>query len=150
MSSTDFMDVNMEVNDLAEFMFLKNENNVVLELSLGGIENNKDLFCFLLDIFCKGLVLMFGNGTKSVNIEDITLDNFTKIKEKMLCAGININLQMFPSDIIDDTGVAPQAQLNLDEINMADDNIQIQEYEFKVMNATTTYVISFNLVHRQL
>jgi hypothetical protein len=150
MSSTDFMDVNMEVNDLAEFMFLKNENNVVLELSLGGIENNKDLFCFLLDIFCKGLVLMFGNGTKSVNIEDITLDNFTKIKEKMLCAGININLQMFPSDIIDDTGVAPQAQLNLDEINMADDNIQLQEYEFKVMNATTTYVISFNLVHRQL
>ena len=93
---------------------------------------------------------MFGNGTKSVNIEDITLDNFTKIKEKMLCAGININLQMFPSDIIDDTGVAPQAQLNLDEINMADDNIQLQEYEFKVMNATTTYVISFNLVHRQL
>lgn len=150
MSSTDFIDVNMEVNDLAEFMFLKNENNVVLELSLGGIENNKDLFCFLLDIFCKGLVLMFGNGTKSVNIDDITLDNFTKIKEKMLCAGININLQMFPSDIIDETGVAPRAQLNLDEINMAEDNIELQEYEFKVMNATSTYVISFNLVHRQL
>lgn len=145
-----FLDVNMEVNDLAEFMFVKNVNNVSLELSLGGIENNKDLFCFVLDLFCKGLVLMFGADGKSVNIEDITMDNFQMLSEKMICAGIHVNLQMFPADISDENGQPQRAMLNLDEINTASEHQPLESYEFKVQNASHTYIVSFNLVHRVL
>lgn len=146
----EFIDVNMQVNDLAEFMFVKNINNVVLDLSLGGIENNKDLFCFFLDLFCKGLVMMFGNGSNSVSIEDITLDNFQQLKEKMLCAGISTNLQVFPADIPDESEQPQRAMLNLDEINATTDDKALDQYEFKVTNTQNTYIVSFNLVHRVL
>lgn len=145
-----FLDVNMGVGDLAEFMFVRNVNHAILDLALGGIENNKDLFCFILDLFCKGLVLMFGNETRSVNIEDITMDNFQLLKQKMLCAGINISLQVFPADLVSEDGQTQRAMLNLDEINASADNLPLEAYEFKVQNTQSTYVISFNLVHRVL
>ena len=41
--------IDVEVDELSDFIFLKNTNDAIIELELGGIENNKDLFCFLLD-----------------------------------------------------------------------------------------------------
>lgn len=139
--------VDMKIDHLAEFMFTKNTNNAQLQLSLGGIENNKDLFFFCLDIFCKGLVLMFGNGSNSVNVEDITMDNFSAIREKMLCAGIDVKLTVYPADI-DDENPVQQPAINLDDINSNDNDLPLQEYEFKVTTPTMIYIISFNIVHR--
>lgn len=138
--------VDMKIDHLAEFMFTRNTNNAQLQLSLGGIENNKDLFFFCLDIFCKGLVLMFGKGSNSVNVEDITMDNFAAIREKMLCAGIDVKLTTYPADIDDEHPVQKPA-INLDEINQTDNDIPLHEYEFKLTNATMIYVISFKIVH---
>jgi hypothetical protein len=138
--------VDMQIEHLAEFMFTKNTNNAKLQLSLGGLENNKDLFFFCLDIFCKGLVLMFGNGGNSVNVEDITMENFNSIREKMLCAGIDVKLKTYPADIDEDNKIQ-QPAINLDEINHANDDIPLHEYEFKLTNPTLIYIISFNIVH---
>jgi len=154
MSSPLYRDVEMEVSDLAEFMFMRNTNNVVLDLSLGGIENNKDLFYFILDLFCKGLVLMFGNGTNSVDVDTITYDNFLEIREKMMCAGVDINLAHYPNDIeLQDGEVVEMSKrtlLNIDEINEAPDNKPLEEYVFKLLTLKNQYVISFNLTHRVL
>jgi hypothetical protein len=147
-----YRDVEMEVNDLADFMFKRNVNNVVLDLSLGGIENNKDLFFFILDLFCKGLVLLFGGEQKSVDVDSITLDDFGTVKEKMGCAGININLAYYPNDIELQDGevveMSKRALLNLDEINNAPDNKPLEEYVFKLLTIKNQYIISFNLIHR--
>ena len=43
--------VDMHINNLAEFMFLRNVNDAKLVMSLGGIEDAKDLFYFCLDLF---------------------------------------------------------------------------------------------------
>lgn len=147
-----YRDVEMEVSDLADFMFKSNVNNVVLELSLGGIENNKDLFFFILDLFCKGLVLMFGGEDNSVDVDTITMDNFNIVKEKMLCAGININMAFYPNDIDLQDGevveMSKRALLNLDEINASPDNKPLDEYVFKLLTIKNQFVISFNLLHR--
>lgn len=147
-----YRDVEMEVSDLADFMFKRNVNNVVLDLSLGGIENNKDLFYFILDLFCKGLVLLFGGEENSVDVDAITLEDFNVVKEKMGCAGININLLVYPSDIeLQDGNVVEMSKrtlLNLDEINNAPDNKPLEEYVFKLLTLKNQYVISFNLIHR--
>lgn len=147
-----YRDVEMEVSDLADFMFKRNVNNVVLELSLGGIENNKDLFFFILDLFCKGLVLLFGGEDNSVDVDTITMDNFNIVKEKMLCAGININMAFYPNDIDLQDGevveMSKRALLNLDEINASPDNKPLDEYVFKLLTIKNQFVISFNLLHR--
>lgn len=142
----------MEVSDLADFMFKRNVNNVVLDLSLGGIENNKDFFYFILDLFCKGLVLLFGGEENSVDVDTITMDNFKIVKEKMLCAGININMAYYPNDIdLQDGEVVDMSKrtvLNLDEINSSPDNKPLEEYVFKLLTIKNQYIISFNLLHR--
>jgi hypothetical protein len=146
-----YRDVELEIDELANFMFKRNDNNVVLELSLGGIENNKDLFYFILDLFCKGLVLMFGNGTNSVDVDTITYDNFLSIKEKMLCAGIQVNMEYYPNDIpSNDENMTKRAIINTDEINEANDNKPLSEYVFKLLSLKNQYIISFALVHRVL
>jgi hypothetical protein len=138
--------VDMKIDHLAEFMFTKNTNNAQLQLSLGGIENTKDLFFFCLDIFCKGLVMLFGKGSNSVNVEDITMENFDTIREKMLCAGIDVRLSVYPADI-DDEQPAQQPGINLDDINGNDNDLPLNEYEFKLTTPSMIYVISFNIVH---
>ena len=146
-----YRDVELEIDELANFMFKRNENNVVLELSLGGIENNKDLFYFILDLFCKGLVLMFGNGTNNVDVDTITYENFLSIKEKMLCAGIQVNMEHYPNDIaLNEENLSKKVVINTDEINEADDNKPLNEYVFKLYSLKNQYIISFSLVHRVL
>jgi hypothetical protein len=150
MSNT-YRDIELEIDELANFMFKRNENNVVLELSLGGIENNKDLFYFVLDLFCKGLVLMFGNETNSVDVDTITYDNFLTIKEKMLCAGIQVNMENYPNDIpLNDENISQRVVINTDEINEASDDKELNEYVFKLYSLKNQYIISFSLVHRVL
>jgi len=90
-----FTNVDMHVNDLADFVFTKNINNAEIALDLHGVEDIKDLFFFYLDLFCKGLVLLFGDG-RHVNVEDITLEQFEVIQKKMKCLGINVMLDLQP------------------------------------------------------
>jgi hypothetical protein len=146
-----YYELEIHVNELADFLFIKNVNNTIIELQLGGISNNKDLFFFCLDLFCKGLVKLFGIEGKSVNLEDLTEDNFISVREKMLCAGINANLSIFPSEIsidLRDEDGKQKSILNLEELNTEDNNKALKEYEFKVMNNNKLYIVKFNLVHR--
>jgi len=66
----------MEIGDFAEIMFTKNENNYPIPINFEGIENNKDLFLCFMDLFCKGLIICYGNGNRSINFDDLDLDKF--------------------------------------------------------------------------
>ena len=159
LEKTKNMNVDMHIDDLAMFMFLKNKNNAIIELSLGGIESNKDLFFFCLDLLCKGLVLLFGNDRK-VELDSLTPEAFDDVKKKMSLAGINVQLhieQIYspqtstlttdddgPSDLVDDFRNA----INLNELNMDVDCKQLEDYVFRMKMDKIIYNIAFNLVHR--
>ena len=156
------LEVDMHVNDLADFMFTKNINNALIELSLGGIENNKDLFFFCLDLFCKGLVILYGIENK-VNLDSITMEQFNDIKNKMELAGIQVNLELQelqknentiislisedsinePSDI-----QAITNSINLNEIDQEYDHKQLNEYIFRLKMEKYIFLITFNLIHK--
>jgi hypothetical protein len=141
----------MHIDELAKFLFTENVNNVTIELSLGGIENNKDLFFFCLDLFCKGLVLLYGEGSKRVSIDTITEEQFKHIKSKMLCAGVKVDLSIYPLDIDVDVRTDDNKSisiLNIEELNDAPSNKALQEYEFKLINHDIMYIVNFNLVHK--
>ena len=134
--------VDMHVDDLATFMFTRNVNNAMIELSLGGIENNKDLFFFCLDLLCKGLVILYGKNGR-VDVENLTLDCFASIQKKMNLAGIRVKLLVESLDNEYDESNA----INLDDINAQSDTDNLVEYVFKMKMDKIIYNIAFELVH---
>jgi hypothetical protein len=152
------LDVDMHINDLAEFMFLRNVNDAVIDLSLGGIENNKDLFFFCLDLFCKGLVFLFGENGK-VDVEKLSLDNFKLVKQKMELAGINTKLNVLVENattisLIEDDSAPPDVKtynsINIHELDNESDDKDLSEYIFTLKFEKMKYNINFELVHRTI
>lgn len=156
--------VDMHIDDLATFMFKKNVNNAVVELSLGGIENNKDMFFFCLDLFCKGLVMLYGENGR-VNVENLSQENFMKVREKMNLAGIDVllDLEMLPDEdgttvsLVTDDDMAPpdveeiKNSVNINELDQdIDDNKQLKDYVFKLKMDKVVFNIHFNLFHRTI
>ena len=132
--------IDIEVDQLSDFIFLENKNNSLIELELGGIENNKDLFCFMLDLFCKGLVKVYGHDNQ-VEVDNLTIDDFLFIKKKMECAGIRVVLDVKPNDMLLPLGV------NSSQIKSMPDNLKLDEYRFTVVSNINILCIYFELFH---
>lgn len=138
------MQVEMSVDYLADFIFKKNINNAAVELSLDGLSNAKDFFFFCLDLFCKGLVCMFGNGNNMVQLQDLKMEDFIKIRDKLVLAGIDARLEVHPPDI----DIQPlELQLNMKELREAPDDMPLKDYKFIIKCNEFTYIIKFNVVH---
>jgi hypothetical protein len=134
--------VDMHIDFFANFLFKENINNAIIKLTLEEIKNNKDLFFFLVDLLCKGLVMLFGNNNK-VELESLSIDNFQIIKQKMSLAGINVLLDLQPNN-----ANLEYAKLNLEEIeNTKPDNLDLKLYHFTIENNIFIYTISFELFH---
>jgi hypothetical protein len=122
----------------SKYMFLENKNNKIIRLDLQGIENNKDLFLFFIDLFCKGIIVCYGiNNT--VNFDDLDNEKFNFIKQKMFNAGIIINLNISQNIINLPT------HINSSEIDAEIDNKQLEEYIFKIYKEFQIYEITFSL-----
>ena len=140
------LEVEMEVDHLAEFMFVKNTNNAIIELSLNGLENTKDFFFFCLDLFCKGLIYLHApEGEASVNVNDLTLEQFAVLRDKMRLAGIDVTLDAQPPDL--DIG-KDEVFMNLQELYTAPDELPMKDYKFMIKCSEFTYAIHFDIFHR--
>jgi hypothetical protein len=137
-------DLNMHINDLADFIFIKNVNDSIIQLSLNGVEDMKDLFYFCLDLFCKGLVILFGQDNK-VEVENITLEQFMLLRKKMANAGININLNIY-EDIEGEENEEKKVALNLEKIEELPNNLNIEDYDFILRSCNMVYKINFGFI----
>jgi hypothetical protein len=129
--------VDMQVDDFVDFMFMKNTNSVI-DLSLEGIENNKDLLCFFIDTMCKGLVMLFGKDNR-LELDDISLDDFDIIRKKMALAGIYITLSV-DSNI---NNIPPH--VNIRELDSYPNDIELNDFIFKVTTIDYIYSITFEI-----
>lgn len=150
----------IEVDELAEFLFIKNEDNIVVELSLGGITDNKDLFYFCHDLFCKGLVILYGKENALI-INDITDEQFFHVKKKMSNAGINVQLDIInreaPPDLVDTSSDVPcdlprevlYPNVNMHELEALPNHLRLEDYKFEInFTPELSYGISFSLFHK--
>lgn len=128
----------VNIDDIANYMFLKNKKNNFISLSLPLLDGNKDLFYFLLDLFCKGLVLLFGNNNR-VSIENLTIHDFLKVKERMAYAGINIILNVTTNNSTSGFSI------NFLDIEHLPLNLNLTDYEISMITPHHTYKISFDL-----
>lgn len=130
----------MDVNEFAEFVFVKNVNDVLVELSLGGVEDNLDLFCFLVDLMCKGLVFLFGGSSKKVELDTLSMQDFEKIRHKMSLIGVRIDLNLQPNDS------NMPVSMNVGDFANFPHNDPLESYKFKLTTLTHLFVISFEIV----
>jgi hypothetical protein len=128
----------MDINDFAEFVFIKNVNDALVELSLGGVENNLDLFCFFVDLVCKGLVLLFGKGNK-VEIDSVSMEDFKKVQHKMHLLGIDVILDVKPNE--NNTPVS----MNVKDFESFPPNDDLESYRFKLNTLTLLYEVRFKI-----
>ena len=89
--------MDIHVDDLAAFVFSP-LRKTKFGLSLDGLESSKDLFFFLLDLFCKGMVLMFGTNGNTVDLSTISHEQFKEIEKRMARAGILLKLDVLASE----------------------------------------------------
>jgi hypothetical protein len=94
-----------------------------------------------MDLFCKGLIICYGNGNRSINFDDLDLDKFKYIKTKMANAGIIINMNVIKVEYLLTTSI------NSDEIEGQLDDLPLESYHFKIYNNFFIYDMSFEL-HR--
>ena len=132
-----YLHVDMEVDDFAVFMFKRNVNDAVIELALGGVENTKDLFCFLVDLLCKGLVILFSKELNRIEVDDLTLEDFQVVKKKMGLAGIDVILNLLPNE----DHIPPS--VNIRDIDFLPENDPLETYKFRVVSFTIIYEIRF-------
>lgn len=130
----------MDIIEFAEHMFVRNRDDRKIALNLQGIENNKDLFMFMIDLFCKGLILCYGDG-KSIDFESLTVEKFDHVKRKMANAGIVIKLSVIENETYMPTRV------NSAEIEAMPENDPLESYNFKIHHGYNTYLLHFGLSH---
>lgn len=138
------MDIHFD--DLATFVFQRNPMGRKFIMSIEGIQTTKELFFFLLDLVCKGLVLLYGSDGNSVDLSTIDDVMFKKIAERLACAGISVVVNRVDIDLTDyDTGVEAktQAEINMPELMRMPDQLDLEHYILKMRMPPTEIRLSF-------
>ena len=128
----------VEINNLttlANFLITNTGEHIVVESS--DFKNTNDLFFFCVEITTKILAIKFGDQDGVVNIDQLTHDDFNLIKDILLNASIDLQLNVesvdFPSNIS-----------NIEYI--IDTEKSLRDYKMVIKNNNKMYVIDFDII----
>lgn len=147
--------MNIDVNDLANYIFKINDEKELF-LNVKSLKTKKELFFFLFDIFCKGIILMYGSNNK-MKLNNLELHQFEEIKNKLKFAHIKLNMIMYDKptaqaiDLLpeDDNGIQEKniIQASLGRIMKMGDDEDLNNYVFNLYMNQTLFCISFDIIH---
>jgi hypothetical protein len=142
--------VNVDIDNLAKYIFKTNVDSQMF-LQFDSIKTNRDLFYLCFDLFCKGIVLLFGKDNK-FRLNDMNDNHFDKIRRKLLFANIDTKIVQYPIDtaiLIDilDPSRSPKQVLSdsINKIGSLETNLEIEEYEFSLLIDSVYIIISFGI-----
>jgi hypothetical protein len=138
MGETNNSEIEMHVDDLAEFLYVKNKSNARINLDLQGIEDIKDLFCFCIDLLCKGLIYVCNNT--NIDLDTITEDKFKLTSDKLSRTGIQTNLSINPNI----ENLPSQVDMGIAFTNPAITNLC--DHEFKIVTINNVYKVKFEII----
>ena len=120
---------------IANFLIKNDGNQIVVESS--DFKNTNDLFFFCVEITTKILAIKFGNLDGIVNIDQLSSSDFNSIKEILLNAAIDLQLNIedidFPNDIAD--------------IEYAvDTNFVLRDYKMIIKKNNKKFIIDFDII----
>lgn len=134
-----------------------------IKLQTDGLEL-KELFAMMLEIFTKGMKILFGDDEGRVNLETISEEQFMEVKQRFRSFGIEIQYQIKPyyspgdvTDVFDEDvdeenlpNLDPAEEdsvrnRNLDALPEADED-KLSDYFYTIHCANADYKIWFDLV----
>ena len=135
----------VEFNELIDFIFLKNNNNKKIILELDNLKNTKDLFSFCLDLFCKGMVILYGNEDRKVNINELSMEQIQIVVDNLSYAGIHTIIQI--KDFIENSDYTMNEILNksFNELIDNEKNNNLSDYKFTLKIDKMYYIIQFDV-----
>jgi len=141
---------NINVNQLAPYIFLKNnlDKQIILNIE-NGIETTNDLYHLCLDLFCKGIVIVFGTNNK-IELNTLTFENLQQIIKKLRNANIvtHIDIQsveeMYEQNKIStkDPRKIIEESLKYSKQNTSDN---LESYKFSLILDNMIYIIHFSI-----
>jgi len=138
--------ITLEVEQLAKYMFTENTDDKRIGLDIHGLGHSKDLFCFCLDLFCKGIVFVCGENGRA-DVDAITVEQFHTISKKMLLAGIkcNIDFESMESDMTQEESRL-LLHKSISDVKNAPDNLDVAAYFFKIKVQQSVCTLRFNMI----
>ena len=147
---------NIDIHELAAFIFLKNTEENQLYLHITSLKTKKQLFFLLFDLFCKGLILLYGSGNRLL-LNKLDMSQFDELKRKLKCAHVNLILTLYdaktaqlldllPSDVKDHQE-SSIIRSSLNKILEMDDDEDLVNYQFHLYMNDTLFCINFDIIH---
>lgn len=147
--------VNINVNELANYIFKINTEKELF-ININCLKTKKELFFFLFDIFCKGIILMYGENNR-MKLNNLELHQFEEIKQKLKYAHIHLNLIIYDKDTAQLLDLLPASeddirekniiQSSIDKIVAMNDNDNLTDYIFHLYMNDTLFCINFDILH---
>lgn len=123
----EYRDVNY--NQFIDFVFLQNDSKkrIYITFTDEKIKTVKDLFKFCLDLFCKGIVFVYGSVNKSVELNSLSIEQIQYIIDKLSYTGIITMIRMLDVKGILNDGCEILRD-SLSDLDRQDDNLELNNY----------------------
>lgn len=128
----------VSVDELSEFIFKQNNRNSKIVLQSDDFHTTKDLFSFCVDLLCKGLSLTIDIvENDQIDIQSISIEQFNKVAERMLLAGIKVNIQVLENV----TKLQPVINV-IEKVNHS----HLSDYCLQIIGKDRIYNLIFDLI----
>ena len=143
-------DFHMDIDGLAPMIFLRNPNDLPIKINLlDPIQNGKDLFFFLLDLFFKGIyytsVGHYGN-CELIKLSELTLDTVFKAIRKLRNINVKVSLSISEDEQYDTEKVRLMLKSSIARAKSMADNLKITEYMIYIPLNYSVYELRFDLI----
>lgn len=127
----------VSIDELSEFIFKQNNHNSKVVLQSDDFHTTKDLFSFCIDLMCKGLLLNMDLQCNEIDIQKISIEEFNRVSERMLLAGIKVNIQTLDNN----DNLIPAINI-IEKVNHS----QLSDYCLQIIGPKNINNIIFDLI----
>ena len=140
----------MDIDGLAPMIFLKNPNDLPIKLNLlDPIENGKDLFFFLLDLFFKGIYYLscghYGNCER-IKLSELTLDTVFQAVRKLRNINVKVMLSISEDEEYDTDKVRYMLKSSISKAKSQPADLRVCEYMIYIPLNYSVYELRFDLI----
>ena len=123
------------------------------KLHLPNANNNKDVFLFCFDLFCKGLIFLFGNKCNnniSVNFNNLSEYQLDEVRKKLKLLGISTHILTYDlhTAALLDFPITPKLfPQSIDNINKQPSDLSLNEYVVRGVTNETMFELYFEILN---
>lgn len=148
--------MNIDVNDLATFIFTQNTDNNQLYINITSLKTHKQLFFLLFDLFCKGLLMLYGSDNKLL-LNKLEMSQFDEIRQRLKLAHIDLVMEQYDDSTAKLLDLIPEEDIpnketaiirsSLNAIHGMRDDADLKDYQFNLYMNDTLFCIHFDVTH---